>query len=320
MNKKSARIAAAIDFGGTGVKIALVNDRGAILARSEFETRSFAKPTSWIKEVARQISDLCRIAGVSPRSLTGAGVGAPGFVDHDHGVVLTLPNVPGWNRCRLADRLSSKLGMPVRVDNDVNAMALGESLHGAGRGVRHAVFLTLGTGVGGALILDGRLYRGAHGMAGEIGHVSIDADGEKTATGVGVLEQSIGNGPIVRYAQSLLRKGLRSQLSTAAELSVKDIAIAAKAGDAVATKVFDHVSICLASALAGVAYTLQPERFIIGGGVSQSGAVLFGPLRRHLAERLHPLFFRKISLVPARLGADAGLIGCSCLVLAPVVE
>jgi glucokinase len=220
----------------------------------------------------------------------------------------------------LAERLSSKLGLPVRVDNDVNAMALGECRHGAGRGVRHAVFLTLGTGVGGALILDGKLYRGAHGMAGEIGHVSIDADGEKTATGVGVLEQSIGNGPIVRYTQTLLRKGVRSRLSKLADLSVKDIAIAAKAGDALARKVFDHISICLASALAGVAYTLQPECFIIGGGVAQSGSVLFGPLRKHLAERLHPLFFRKISLVPARLGPDAGLIGCACLVLADSAE
>jgi glucokinase len=307
-------VAAAVDFGGTGVKLALVTASGERLARAAFDTRAAANPAAWVEAVEGCLRRLAEEAHLPVSNWVGVGVGAPGFVDFAQGRILTLPNVPGWDEFPLAETLAGRLGRPVWVDNDVNAMALGECVAGAGRDLQQAVFLTLGTGVGGAIVLHGRVHRGAHGLAGEIGHLSIHLRGPRSPTGIGGLEQYIGNQAIVALARRrLLRPGAVSRLADAATLSVRDIAEAAAAGDALARGVFDRVGECLASALASVAYLIQPEAFIIGGGVAQAGEVLFAPLREHLARRLHPRFLRDLRLLPAALGADAGVVGCAAL-------
>jgi len=202
-------------------------------------------------------------------------------------------------------------------------MAAGECAIGAGASYKDAVFVTLGTGVGGAILVDGRLYRGAHSMAGEIGHVSIDRHGPRSATGFGGVEQYVGNRRIVEHALALLDAATAPSAildyadGDRARLTPRAICQAAEAGDALALRVFDDVADCLATMLASVAYVLQPEAFIIGGGVSNAGEILFDPLRRHLDERLSPIFAQRLALRPAALGSDAGLIGCGMLVLRP---
>lgn len=315
MKRPAAPLAASVDFGGTGVKLALVDAAGRVRQRLAFDTRDASAPADWMRRVHTAIQAMADRAGVALDRLAGVGVGAPGFVDFDRGVVLTLPNVPGWDDVPLAPRLAKRLGLPVWLENDVNAMALGESKYGAGRTLGSAVFLTLGTGVGGGIVFDGRLHRGAHGLAGEIGHHSIELHGHRTPTGIGGLETYIGNGAIVSNARARLAKARKkSALAKLPDLSVKDIALAAQAGDAVGVAVFDHVAECLASALASVSYLLQPEAFIIGGGVAQAGAVLFDPLHAHLKRRLHPRFCATLRVLPAALGPDAGLAGCAALV------
>lgn len=311
--------ALGVDFGGTSVKIGLVNERGRVLREDGFPTARARGVDGWMNEVAAALDRMDIPETAIKSELSGIGVGVPGFVDFKRGFIHDLTNVPGWTAVRLATVMRSRFGLPVVVDNDCNAMALGECKYGAGRRYRHAVFLTLGTGVGGGIVLDGRLWRGAYSMAGEIGHVPIDLHGVRTSTGRGGLEEYVGNAQIVKRARRMLRHR-RSVLPKMVdghlrELTPRHLAEAAQAGDEVAREVFDYMADCLATALAGVTYLLQPEAFIIGGGVAAAGDVLFEPLRRHLNERLSPFFAKLIRVEPAALGNRGGMIGAAALVL-----
>ncbi len=314
MHARDSAATVGIDFGGTTVKAGLVSADGRVLDRLRADTAAVRRPDAWLAFAGQCLE---RFAGAG-RRLDGIGVGVPGFVDFERGYIHNLTNVPGWTGIPLADRLRRRFGLPTRVDNDVNAMAVGECAHGAGRGLRDAVFATLGTGVGGAIVIDGRLYRGAYSMAGELGHVTIDRHGRRTPEGRGGLETYVGNRRLAAAAAHALRAGRASLL---AELANGDprritpalIARAARRGDALARALFDDLADCLAAAFASVTYLLQPEAIIVGGGMARSGRVLFGPLRRHLRERLHPLFAARLRILPAALGEDAGLIGAAVL-------
>lgn len=316
MKDGQVRQAVGIDFGGTSIKMALVSEKGEIKARTKISTKEAATQDLWIEAVGRGLDQL----KVKKESLSGIGVGVPGFVDFERGFIYDLANVPGWTGVLLAPRLEEKFGVRVRVDNDVNAMAVGECTFGVGHVYQHAVFVTLGTGVGGALLINNRLYRGAHSMAGEIGHISIRMDGVKSPQGRGGLEQYVGNRRIVERAVQLLGQGRKSCLKDMvhgdlAQLTPEIISQAAKHGDELAIEIFDFVAECLATAFSSVAYLIQPQAIIIGGGVAQSGPVLFEPLRRHLGERLSPIFFERLEIKTAELGNDAGVIGAATLAM-----
>jgi glucokinase len=312
------KYAVGVDFGGTNVKLALVNAQGKIVAREKFVTRAAASQAAWMEAVAAAIERMLAARKLKKSALAGVGVGVPGFVDFERGFIHDLTNVPGWTAVPLKTKLGRKLGLPVFVDNDANLMALGEIAFGGGKQLRHAVFLTLGTGVGGGIVLNGQLYRGAYSMAGELGHVSIDLHGIVSPQGRGGLEQYVGNRRIVAYTVKQLKAGRASKVKQLcggdyAKITPELLASAAQHGDAVARAVFDRVADCLAAALASVTYLLQPQAFIIGGGVAASGKILFDPLRKHLAARLSPHFARRIKVLPAKLGNDAGAIGGATL-------
>lgn len=312
--------ALGIDFGGTSVKVAIVHSTGEIEQEDSFPTEGLDGVKGWLDEVERMAASFGYDRREMRRSLAGIGVGVPGFVDFHRGYIYNLTNVPGWTAVELATILRRRFDVPALVDNDCNVMAIGECHYGAGQGIRDAVFLTLGTGVGGGIWLDGHLYRGAYSMAGEIGHVSIDLNGVRTATGRGGLEQYVGNRQIVRRAVLALRGGRTSMLRTMtggdfSELTPRHMAEAARKGDALSREVFDYMADCLATALASTTYLLQPQVFIIGGGVAASGSVLFTPLRAHLRERLSPYFAKRIKVRAAKLGNHAGVVGAASLVL-----
>lgn len=313
LNSTRTSKALGIDFGGTFVKLGLVDQAGRILRATQFATAAAATQAQWLDLVGREIA-ACQTAG-----LAGIGVGVPGFADFARGYIHNLTNVPGWSGVPLAAIMRRRFNLPVYIDNDVNAMALGESVHGAGRRMKHLFFATLGTGVGGALIINGRLYRGAFSMAGEIGHVSINMRGHKTPEGRGGLESYVGNRPLVGHTIRVLRRGRRSLIrklvgGNLKNITPKIIAQAARQNDKLALEIIDWMADCLAAAFASVTYLIQPEAIIIGGGVANSGRVLFAPLRRHLQERLSPYFAERIKIVSARLGPQAGIIGCATLV------
>lgn len=308
------RKAVGIDFGGTSVKIGLVDESGRVLDETGFATAAAAVPSKWLKLVGDKVA-----AYESAHKLAGIGVGVPGFTDFAKGCIYNITNVPGWAAVPLAKIMRKRFRLPVYVDNDVNAMALGECLYGAGRNMKHVFFATLGTGVGGAFLIDGKIYRGAYSMAGEIGHVSINMNGAKTPEGKGGLETYVGSRKIVDYAVHALRRGRKSLIlklvgDDFVKITPKVIAEAATRGDKLSLKIMDYMADCLATAFASVTYLIQPEAIIVGGGVAASGRVLFQPLRRHLKERLHRYFAERIKIIPAALGPRAGMIGCAALV------
>lgn len=318
MSTAKHRYAVGVDFGGTTIKVGLVNEHGAIEAQTRITTPEVSSQETWMEAVCRATESLVEKTPAAAGRVAGVGVGVPGFVDVDRGFIYDLPNVPGWKSVHLGPELEKKINLRVRVDNDVNAMALGECTFGAGRAYQHAVFLTLGTGVGGGLLLNNQIYRGAYFMAGEIGHLSIDMNGVKSPQGKGGLEQYIGNRRIVERAHRLLDEGRPSILPEMAggdrsQITPKLIAQAARKGDALSLEIYDFVADCLAAALASVTYLIQPQAFIIGGGVAQAGAILFDPLRRHLDERLSPYFAERIVIKTAELGNDAGIVGSATL-------
>ncbi len=317
MDENKKRCAIGVDFGGTFVKMARVDEQGAIGARASFATTGLKGVPAWLDEVERHVQPL--LADMpADAAWAGLGVGVPGFVDYAKGFVHDLTNVPGWTAVPLAELLAKRFGKEARVDNDVNAMAVGECTYGAGRAFQHAVFLTLGTGVGGALLLNNSLYRGAYSLAGEIGHVSIDMNGVASPMGRGGVEQYVGNKRIVERALRELDAGRPSRILELAggrreAVTPKVVCAAAEAGDDVAREVFDFVADCLATMMASVAYLLQPQAIIVGGGISAAGPVLFDPLRRHLNERLSPFFAERLVIKRAQLGNDAGVIGAATL-------
>jgi glucokinase len=319
MNDAAMRFAIGVDFGGTSVKLALVNERGQIKGRRKFVTKDVKGHAGWLDRVAAEVADL-QAKEAAGKAIVGVGVGVPGFVDYERGFIHDLPNVPGWTGVPLGSLLEERLKMRTRIDNDVNAMALGECTFGAGRTYQHAVFVTLGTGVGGGLLINNKLYRGAHSMAGEIGHVSIDMNGVKSPTGFGGVEQYVGNRRIVERMEKAIDAGRPSILmdlvkGDRSQLSPKVLKEAADRGDAVALEILDFVTDCLATSFAAITYVLQPQAFIVGGGVAEEAKLLFQLLRKNLDKRLSPHFAKLIEIKPAELSSDAGVIGCATLAL-----
>jgi glucokinase len=315
MSINDTRYAIGVDFGGTSVKIALVDERGNLKSQERIITEHVKDRDEWLAKITGAIG---KLRGATP--IVGVGVGVPGFVDYERGFIHDLANVPGWTGVPLADLLEARVHVPVRIDNDVNAMALGECTFGAGRTYQHAVFVTLGTGVGGALLINNQLYRGAHSMAGEIGHISIDMNGRASPQGKGGLEQYVGNRRIVERAVEALEKGRASMIDALcrgdrSQITPKTIKDAAAKGDALAMEILDFVTDAIACAFSSIAYTIQPQAFIIGGGVAQEAEMMFDLIRRHLQERLSPHFYKQLEIKPAELGPDAGMIGCATLAL-----
>ena len=312
MNKRKA---IGIDFGGTVVKVALVDTTGTVLKSVRFHTVTAKTYEAWFRRVEKIITRFLN----EHNDIAGIGIGIPGFVDFKKGFVYQVTNLDGWKNIPIAVQMKKRFHLPVFVDNDANAFALGECTFGAGRGYQHAVFVTLGTGVGGAIYINGSLYRGAFSMAGELGHVSIRMNGHKTSEGKGGVETYVGINAVTKYALHAIQTGRHSLLEKLAKgnltsITPKLIALAARKRDSLAIEVFDKAADCLATALASVTYLIQPEVFIVGGGIAQSGNVLFSPLKKHLAERLNPIFADRILVIPATLKNQAGMIGSATLV------
>jgi len=299
-----------IDFGGTSIKSGLVRG-GEIVRRGEpIDTQRCGGPDAIIDALARLIGELS-----DGQSEVGAvGLGLPGLVDSVNGVIHELTNVPGWSEVPLRDILRDRTGLAVTVENDAKAMAYGEFKHGAAKNGRHIVCITLGTGVGGALILDGRLYRGAQLGAGEIGHMSIDYRGKAGPFGnFGCLEEYVGNSQIAHRASERYRAAGRDL--SPEQCTPIDLQKAAADGDPIALQVWEDLGAELGSALASVVWVVNPDIIVIGGGVAKAGDLIFDPVRRAVCGRTSEVIHRNLRIVPAALGNDAGIIGNAILAL-----
>ncbi|MFM7181942.1 MAG: ROK family protein [Verrucomicrobiales bacterium] len=302
--------AIGVDFGGTTVKIGLcvddqLLDKPGIIPTHEHETA---------EELIDAISSHADSLRAAHPDITALGVGVPGFVDFAKGYTHKLTNVHGWDGVPLRDLLAERLGLIVAVDNDANCMAYAEWRAGAGQGSTNMLAITLGTGVGGGLILNGRMHRGASSGAGEVGQMSIHWEGR---TGVynnrGCLEQYIGHRQITQHAHEIYKAaGIDRDRE---ECDPAKLAQAAHSGDRVALGVWDDVARMLACELCNVCWLVSPDTIVIGGGIAGAEDVLFDPLRKHMQGQLHPVFWESLRLVPAHFGNEAGIIGAARLAL-----
>lgn len=302
--------AIGIDFGGTTVKIGVVDGSQVLDKAPPIATQDYQDAPSLIDDIARTVTSLqCNFPDIS-----AIGAGMPGFVDYPTGRVHRLTNVEGWVDIFLKKELEDRLKLPTTVDNDANAMAYAEWKVGAGQGMNHLVAITLGTGVGGGIVIDGKLARGANSVGSELGHVSINYKGRTGPYGNhGGLEEYIGNNEIVARARELYREA--GQSLSLDDCSPKTLAESANNGDPIAMLVWDGIAEKLACALTSTVFLLNPEAIIIGGGVSKAGPLLFKPLEEKLFSQIGEPFKEHLKILPAQFGNEAGMLGAANLAL-----
>ena len=304
--------------------IALISADGRILARERCLTLSEEGPQPVITRLFAAIDVILGRQVMSPSQLYGICIGAAGIIDIKRGRLVSGPHLPGWRDLPLRDKVEEKYGIPSFLLNDASAAALGEHRYGAGQGTKDMVLLTVGTGIGGGIIVNGRLYQGAAGAAGEIGHMTIDVKGTRDVCGnTGCLETLVSGTAIAAEVRRRLENGEKSSLPEMANGRLEDITAemvnaAARSRDALALDAISRMGTCLGAGLVNVVNIFNPEMIIIGGGVAAMGDMLLEPARRVVAERVFSLPARLVRIVPARLGDMAGLLGAAAYAREPV--
>ncbi len=303
-----------VDLGGTWLRVAAADRRGGIRHRLRQPTRAERGPAAVMEDLLAGVQSAAHGAGLDPRALDAVVVGIPGPIDLAHGVVRSPPNLPGWRNVRLAEWLRRRLRVPTYLENDANLAAFGELRRGAGVGARNLIYVTISTGIGGGLILDGALFRGSTGTAGEVGHMIAVPNGPVCNCGRrGCLEAVASGTAIAKQAQRALARGARTRLralrGAGRNLSAELVVEAARAGDRVAIAILAEAGGVLGRALGSLINLLNPELIILGGGVSQAGPLLTGPMRASLKQSSFPEPRAAARIVRARLGQDAGLVG-----------
>ena len=309
-----------IDVGGTNVKIALVDDKGKIIYSNSVPTYANMGYEYTVNNIKQAIRDLMKETKTDSKTIQGIGFDFPGQVDYKKGIVKLAPNIPGWVNVPIAKMIEDEFQIPTKIDNDVRCAALGELNFGAGKGCENFVCITVGTGVGSGLVVNGKLVRGAANAAGEIGHIKLQMnDGPICGCGdTGCLEAFASGPSIVAMAQDYLKSGkstkFRELAGAEGEITPYLVAKAAEAGDPVARRIFEIIGTYLGMGLTSVINLLNPEKVIIGGGVAEAGELLLAPVRKTIQERAMVVARESVEIVPAQLGNSAGVIGASMLI------
>ncbi len=303
-----------VDIGGTTVKVGICNAEGKLLRTLEGPTGTESGTDVILDNIASYVRRVVDEYNASWDDVAGVGVGIPGFMDFATGVVIMSANFPGFKNVPVKAILEEKLGKPVKINNDANVAALGEAWSGAGRGLQNVVVYTLGTGVGGGIIIRGQIYEGFSGMAGELGHVQVVPDMEAIQCGCGqhgCVETVSSATGIIRMAKDAVERGDHTTLADLTAIAAKDVFDAAKAGDEVALRIVKRAAFYLGKAIAATAVIVNPERFILGGGVAKAGDLLFDSVREVFAKYTPERAV--VDIVPAELGNDAGVVGAAGL-------
>lgn len=308
MSKPSSSTSLGIDFGGTSVKFGVVCEHEVIAQVPAIATEDFSEAEPLIDAIVYVIEDL----RTHHPEICAVGVGVPGFVDFQTGVIHNLTNVKGWTNIPLRDVLQKRINLPVAVENDANCMAYAEWKVGAGMGKDHLVCITLGTGVGGGIITHGHMLRGAHSVAGELGQTSIDYRGREGAYGnLGSLEDYIGNNEIAADArQTYANRDIDKSITDCTPAALSQ---AAADGDPIAVEIWQGIAQKLACTIVNACWFLNPAAIIIGGGVAKAGKLLFDPLKESIQKQLSPAFLNGLEILPAQFSNDAGIIGAATL-------
>lgn len=307
-----------IDLGGTNIKAGVLDAAGELVCRRSIPTEADGGFEHVFGRLVGLVTDVIGAAGLERADITGIGCGTPGPLSHAAGIIYASPNLPGWENIPLRERLSTATGLPVTLDNDANAAAYGEFVAGAGRGLRDMVLLTLGTGIGGGIILNGQLLRGAFGNAAEIGHMIVAVDGRACPCGQrGCLERYASANAVAERFVEAVQAGadtqLRERVASGQALSSADIAAAARTGDELARRIWDETCLFLAVACVNMQHVLNPQCVVLGGGLIGAGRQLLEPVREHFRRQAWQLAADHPRIEFAELGDDAGVIGAAAL-------
>jgi glucokinase len=305
----------AADLGGTHLRVGTVDRNGKICCRQMQPTPQAEKPNEIVRALIDAVHECARKSEAQGGVLSAVSVVVPGTVNVADGVVVKAPNVPCLDGFRLAAALESELEWPVILENDANAAAIGEMWRGAGQGYCTLICVTLGTGVGGGIILDGKLWRGADGSAGEIGHIGVDpfAGVACTCGSRGCLEVYASATAIVRMTREARPRYPNSILHNTEDLTSAKIYQAGREGDELAIEVFRRMGVYLGIGLASLINVLNPEIVVIGGGLSNGWELFEKHMHQQVIERAFPIPARRVKIVRAQCGDDAGLLGAARL-------
>src|SRR5581483_169807 len=309
----------AVDLGGTKILAAIVAPNGEIVARAKKSTGKDGRPRPVIDRIAAAVREATHQANVEVGQLRAVGIGAPGPVDAARGVLRTAPNLDGWEDVPLADELSGRLGVPVGLDNDVRVAVLAEQAAGAGRGARNWIAIWPGTGVGGGVVLDGQLWRGTTGSAGELGHITVKAGGPRCGCGAkGHLEALASRTGVVREIARRVKKGHRTSLERLAKggdvenAKSGDLAEAYAQGDKETVRALNRAAKYLAIGIASVANTVNPELVVLGGGLVEAlGEPFVRRVEKELRGRPMVAATDAVRVAQSQLGDDAGIVGAA---------
>ena len=314
---KTEKYAIGVDLGGTNIKIGIVSQRGKLLKKISLSSKAEGGPDKVVKQIRLGIKE---ILSKNKKKIRGIGIGSPGVVSIKKGTVENPPNFPGWTKVNLGNIISKEFNIDCHVENDANAAAIGEMIFGTGKRYNSFVMITLGTGVGGGIILNRKLYRGEIGAAGEIGHITINYEGPRCNCGsFGCIEAYVGNNYLISKVKADLTaspnpkilKLVNNDLNLLTPLIINK---AAEDGDAFAKSVISEMGEQIGSALASVSNLLDVSTFIIGGGVSGFGRSLFTAINKSLVVRVITSLRNRVKVLPAKLKNEAGIKGASALV------
>lgn len=304
-----------VDLGGTKILSAVATASGKILARDYRMTPAQEGPYAVIQAIFDSMRQSTKNAGIELAQLSGVGIGAAGACNPDTGVVSFSPHLPGWHNVPLRQKMEKEFGIKAFLLNDAKAAALGEVHFGAGKGARHLVYVALGTGIGGGIIIDGKLYSGAAGAAGEIGHMTIDVNGPVCECGnTGCWEVLASGSAIAHQAKQRLNEGSQTSILKYAGgnpegITAQTVFAAAEQGDALARQLIGQASYHLGVGMVNLVNTFNPEVILIGGGLSNMGDMLLKPALKLVKERAFTAASESVRFGTAKLGADAAVLG-----------
>ncbi len=309
--------AVGIDLGGTYIKAGLTGENGDILKKQQFPTLAEKNDRDAVLKQMKSAVDFA-LEGTDG-DIAGIGIGTPGVVD-ENGMVFSAPNLPDWDNLPLKQIFADKYKLPVVVENDVNTITWGEFLYGAGKGYNTVICTTLGTGLGGGIVKDGKLLRGGRYSAMEIGHITIDYKGPRCKCGnLGCIERFVGRDYIVERAVKAIKEGKETAISGLAggkpeNITPKIISDAYKAGDRVAADIWIDVGTCLGALFTGLVNLINPELIIIGGGISRNVEIMFETIEATIKKQAMYKLAENVRVVQSQLGSDAGIVSAGALI------
>ncbi|HUX48210.1 MAG TPA: ROK family protein, partial [Dehalococcoidia bacterium] len=317
MGDNAGDLILGVDLGGTKILTAVANSQGKMLSRDHSITPAQKGHKAVIQSILESVHRALGRADVAISDLIVVGVGAPGLLNPETGILFTSPNLPGWRDVPLRDIIQEKLGKKTFLINDANAAALGEFYFGAARGARNFIYITISTGIGGGIVIDGKIYSGAIGAAGEVGHMTVDDDGPICNCGNRGCWETLASGTaLAREARHRIEEGVRTSILEYADGDVEKvnpqvINSAARQGDSLAKELIGRTGYYVGVGLANLVNIFNPELIVIGGGLSNIGDMLFEPAFKVAGERAYKEAFQAVRFASAELGRNSGVLGAA---------